>query len=205
MSQSEKNTEQCAHDVFLFFGVVGAGKGTQVELLEKFLANKNEAVLNIGFGEQYRALIQSGTRMGSQLKAMIEAGKLGPNFLTNTIASNFLADHYTGKEHLIFDGYPRTNNQSNTIHEMREFFNWSTPHIIFITLSDEEAIRRLEKRGRADDSAEGIKRRLEIYRQEVVPSLKHLQTLGEYHYHEINGDQTIEAVHDDILIALGYK
>ncbi len=199
------DSQQPKHKVLLFFGVVGAGKGTQVTMLDSFFKTKNESLLHISPGVKFRELIESEVSAGEKTKEILDAGYLMPDFVTNSLTVNYLFENYRGKAHVVFDGYPRSIEQAEMVHLVREFFGWKDVAIIFIDLPDEEAIRRLKSRGRHDDTDVSIQKRLHVYREQVLPALKHLQTLGEYSYHEVDGNQSIEKVHADILTALGYK
>lgn len=199
------NNEQQSHNVFLFFGVVGAGKGTQVEMLEKFLTEKGKKIIYISPGQEIRDLIEKGVYVGMAMKDVQDKGGLQPNFLVDSLAMNCLTNKYDGSQELIFDGYPRKKGQSETLELMRQYFKWGTPKIIFIDISEDESVKRLLSRGRHDDSEEGIKQRIAEYKNNVLPALEHLQSLGEYEFYTINGEQSVEEVHSDILKALGLK
>jgi adenylate kinase family enzyme len=61
------------------------------------------------------------------------------------------------------------------------------------------ATERLLRRARFDDKDEKIITRLAWFKSEVLPVLHHFQSAGEYHFHEIDGEESIEAVHQVIL------
>ena len=67
----------------------------------------------------------------------------------------------------IFDGFPRSVQQA----EMMEKANIEYDHVINLQVSEEEVIRRLTARGRADDKPEIIKNRLKVYERETAPLL----------------------------------
>jgi adenylate kinase len=73
---------------------------------------------------------------------------------------------------------------------------------VHINISDEIGIERLLKRGRADDTEETIRRRLAWSREEWQKILARLEKNPGYTVLEINGDQSIEAVHQEILTKL---
>ena len=69
---------------FVFFGQVGSGKGTQVELLRKYLKDNNivSDILYTSTGVEFRKLVEGGNYTGKIVKESLEKGFLQPNFLT---------------------------------------------------------------------------------------------------------------------------
>lgn len=190
---------------FVFFGIVGSGKGTQAKLLMDFLKNKDGLECVYAYpGNEYRKLIESGSYTSSLIKNSMERGELQPDFLTNSIVTNILTSSLGPEKHLFIDGYPRTIVQSESLEAMVKFFNRSDVKIIYIELGKEEAMKRNLLRGRADDTKEGIEKRFDEYITKVVPSMNHFKGKENYTIHTINGEQTIESVHRDIIKALEY-
>lgn len=190
---------------FVFFGIVGSGKGTQVKLLMDFLKarDKRECVYT-STGIEYRKLIESGSYSGSLVKDSLERGELQPDFLTDAIVTNILLSSLTGEKHLVADGYPRTLSQSKVFEEMMKFYKRENIKIIYIGLSKEEAMKRNLLRGRSDDTKEGIEQRFEEYINKVIPAMDYFKDKENCAIYTINGEQSIENVHMDIVKALGY-
>jgi adenylate kinase len=186
---------------FIFFGNVGSGKGTQVKLLEDYLKKNNstEDVLSISTGEEYRKLTERDNYTGQLVKKIIEKGELQPNFLTNSVFTNFLISFLKEKTFLISDGFPRTIEQSKVFENIMKFYQRDEIHIIYMEISKKEAIQRMKLRGRSDDTDEGIMKRFEVYENEVIPSMDYFKDKFNYQIHVINGEQSIEAVHLDII------
>src|SRR3989344_4493168 len=93
---------------FVFFGNVGSGKGTQVDLLVKALFQRDgRDCVRTSTGNEYRKLIESGNYTGSIVKDSMTRGELQPDFLTNTLFANILTANLSPEKHLIADGYPR--------------------------------------------------------------------------------------------------
>ncbi len=57
-------------------------------------------------------------------------------------------------------------------------------------------------RGRPDDTKEGIEQRFQEYMNNVVPSMNYFKNKEGYTIFEINGEQSVEDVHKDIVKAL---
>lgn len=191
---------------FVFFGIVGSGKGTQVKLLMDFLKAKDgKESVYAGTGEGFRALVESGSYTGQLVKQYVNQGKLVPDFLTNAVFTNILISSLSPEKHLIADGYPRTVVQSESFEKKMEFFERKDIKIIYIELSEQEAMKRNLLRGRADDTEEGLKKRFDEYVNNVVPAMNYFKDKAGYTIYTINGEQSIEDVHKDIINKLGYE
>jgi adenylate kinase len=187
---------------YVFFGNIGAGKGTQIELLQKLIQEAGRHVIYFSPGVEYRAAIASGSYSGSVIKSVFEAGKLLPDVLTSGLFTGYLMKDLTPETTIIADGYPRSTQQSDDFIALMEFYGRTDIEIINIDITKEEAVKRMQLRKRADDTPEGIASRFEVYEKSVVPSLEVLKQKG-YTLHTVAGDQTVEAVHADIKKALG--
>lgn len=187
---------------FVFFGIVGSGKGTQINLLINFLKkNYDQESIHAYPGNEYRKIIQSKNQISSLIKETLDKGSLQPDFLTNAIFVNILIKSLNLDVNLIADGYPRTINQSEEFLQQMTFFKRPDIKIIYIKLSEEESTRRNLLRGRADDTLEGLKTRFDEYKNNVIPSMEFLKNKG-IEVIEINGEQTVEKVHQDIISSL---
>ncbi|MFA6251179.1 MAG: nucleoside monophosphate kinase [Candidatus Paceibacterota bacterium] len=190
---------------FMFFGIVGSGKGTQVEFLQQYLKEKNIAndILYTSTGVEYRKLIESGSYTGSKVKTSLEKGFLQPDFLTISLFTNILTTNMKEETCLIADGFPRTIEQSESFAHMMEFYNREDIKIVYIELSKEEAVKRMKLRGRADDTDDGISKRFDEYVNNVIPSMNYFKGKENYTIYTINGDQSKEDVHKEIINSLG--
>lgn len=190
---------------FVFFGIVGSGKGTQVKLLADFLKKKDgRGTVYVSPGKEYRNLVESDTYTGSLVKGPLSRGELLPGFLTDAIVTNILIYTLTPEKHLIADGYPRAVAQSMNFEKMMEFFKRDEIKIIYIEVNKEEGIKRNLLRGRHDDTKEGLEKRFEEYENNVLPAMNYFKNKKNYKIHPINGKQNVENVHQDIIKALGF-
>ena len=189
---------------YVFFGIVGAGKGTQVELLKKLMAERDARKIVYAYpGSEYRALTSGDSFTGSIVKAKLERGELQPDFLTVSVFTSILVKELTADCHLIADGYPRTVAQEEAFTSAMDFYGRKNVEIVYIEVSKEEVIARMKLRGRSDDTDEGITRRFFEYETHVIPAMQAMKAKG-FTLHTINGAQPIEAVHADIKKALGF-
>jgi adenylate kinase family enzyme len=190
---------------FVFYGIAGAGKGTQIKLLTDFLKNKNGLeIIYASPGNEYRKITQIDNYIGSLVKGPLSRGELLPGFLTDSIMANIFISSLTPEKNLIADGYPRAVDQSVSFEKMIKFFERKDVKIIYIEISKNEAIKRLKLRGRHDDTDEGITKRFDEYVKSVVPSMNYFKDMENYTTLTINGEQNIEEVHKDIIKALKF-
>ncbi|KKS04806.1 MAG: Adenylate kinase [Candidatus Nomurabacteria bacterium GW2011_GWA2_41_25] len=190
---------------FVFFGIVGSGKGTQVKLLTDFLKARDvRETVYAGTGESFRKLLSSDTYVGSLIKDSMARGELIADFLTNAIFTNILVSSLTGDKNLIADGYPRTVAQSEIFEKMIKFFKRDQVKIIYIEVGKEEAMKRNLLRARSDDTKEGIEKRFNEYLYSVVPAMNYFKGKEKYTIYTINGEQSVENVHKDIIKALRF-
>ena len=190
---------------FVFFGQVGSGKGTQVELLAGILKKRDgRECVQTSTGNEYRKLVESGSYAGTLVKDSMTRGELQPNFLTDAIFTNILTSSLSPEKHLIADGYPRTVAQSEVFEAMMKFFKRGDIKIIYIEVGKEDAIKRMLLRGRHDDTKEGIAKRFDEYENNVIPAMNYFKNKEGYTIYTINGEQTVESVHKDIIKALNF-
>ena len=184
---------------FVFFGIVGSGKGTQVKLLQKYLEDHDSrAVLYVGTGEIFR---QSSK---NTIRELLNAGKLIPDEITNDLVSETIAEEPDlANKHIIFDGYPRTPVQSQKFEQIMRQYGRENVKIIYIALSQAEAMKRNLLRGRHDDTEEGLAKRFEEYEQKVIPAMNYFKDKDDYTIYTINGEQSVEDVHQEIISKLG--
>ena len=190
---------------FVFFGIVGSGKGTQAKLLMNFLKKKDsKECLYVYPGDEFRKIIESGTYTANLIKDSVSRGELQPGFFPDAIVANMLIRSLTKNSHLITDGYPRAVPQSQSFEAMMKFYKRENIKIIYIEVGKEEAMKRNLLRGRHDDTKEGLEKRFDEYVNKVIPAMNYFKNKENYKMYTINGEQNVENVHKDIIKALGF-
>ena len=153
----------------LIVGPQGSGKGTQgVRIAEAF------GIPAISTGDVFRAAVAEGSELGSQVKAIIEAGDLVSDELTSAIVRERLSQP-DAEAGFLLDGYPRNLAQVMHLEEFLEGREDELDAVIELSVPRDESIARLtlraQEQGRTDDTEEVIANRLAIYERETAPIL----------------------------------
>lgn len=188
----------------LFFGRSGCGKGTQAKLLADFLKSQGREVAYIETGSKFREFLNTDNYSGKLIGNILKDGKLIPVFLPIWIWTDILVKNFTGEQDLVLDGLCRRYEESVALDSAFDFYKIEKPNIVLINVSKEWSYARMMERKRADDTPEKIQNRLDWYEKDVVPSINYFKEKDGYNFIEINGEQSIENVHKDIIKVLGY-
>ena len=206
----------------ILLGAPGAGKGTQAEILSKFLN-----VPTISTGNILRAAMKNGTPVGLEAKSYVEAGKLVPDAVIIGIIQERLAEPDCAGGYIL-DGVPRTIPQA----EAMETMGIGVDTALSIEVDDDVIVERMSGRRtcpacggtyhvvnnppktegicdncgaaltvRKDDAPETVKARLVTYHTETEP----LKAFYEARQKLVKVDNrpSIEATTEAIREALG--
>lgn len=183
---------------FILFGRSGSGKGTQAELLEETLNEREEnGVIRLATGKQFREFITKDSHTSALAKEIVDSGKLMPAFLPIWIWTGWFIENFTGSEHVILDGLARRPEEAPVLEEALLFYGFDI-RVLFLTVAREEATRRLQARGRSDDTSEEIGRRLDWFDTHVMPAVEHFRTSENVTFHEVDGNPPIEEVREGV-------
>ena len=177
----------------VLLGPPGAGKGTQAQKLVEKLG-----IPQISTGDLFRHNINTGTKLGLEAKQYLDAGDLVPATLTNALVDDRLDDDDVA-DGFILDGFPRSVEQAEALREMLAKRNLGLDAVLEFRVSEDELLKRLKSRGRADDTEEIILNRMKVYRDETAPLLDYYQ--GELKTVDAIGD--LDEVFARALRALG--
>ena len=151
----------------LLIGMPGAGKGTQAERLSQAFG-----IPAISTGDIFRHNVKNETELGKQAKAFMDRGEYVPDSLTNELVRDRLS-HADAADGFLLDGYPRTADQVAELDDILGEHSQKLDAVVMLTADVDEVVRRLLNRaieqGRADDTEEVIRRRLEIYEEQTAP------------------------------------
>ncbi|MEB3157545.1 MAG: adenylate kinase [Cyanobacteriota bacterium] len=168
----------------LFLGPPGAGKGTQAQLLAS-----SQGLLHLSTGDLLRAEVEAATPLGQEAEAVMARGELVSDALVLAIVRHRLERHNGG---WLLDGFPRNLPQAMALDGLLAELGQAIELVVLMELEDPVLLQRLLARGRADDNAEVIRHRLEVYREQTAPLIAHYQGLGLLQPVEANG--TVEEI-----------
>ncbi len=117
----------------IFIAPPAAGKGTQSSRLEDL------GYIHISTGDMLREEISSGSKLGMEIKEIIDKGNLVSDELVYELIKNKL-DNIT--KPFILDGYPRTITQAESLDNLLQELNLNNYEVIYLDLPFEEALKR---------------------------------------------------------------
>ncbi|MSU45366.1 MAG: hypothetical protein EXS47_01925 [Candidatus Zambryskibacteria bacterium] len=191
---------------FIFIGRSGCGKGTQAELLQKYLKEKDPdtGILYIETGANFREFMKGEKYSNSLAKKIYETGERQPDFLAVWMWSHVLIDKMKGTEHLFFDGITRSLPEAEMFTTAKEFYGREVT-IVYLNVSREWSEARLTARGRSDDkSIDEIRKRLDWFDKDSYPAVEYFRVRKDYNLLDINGEQSVEEVQKEILSKLSW-
>jgi adenylate kinase len=208
----------------ILLGPPGAGKGTQA----KFISERYR-VPPIATGDMLRAAVASGSALGQQVKAVMEAGKLVSDDIIIELVKQRINEPDCAHGFL-FDGFPRTIVQAEAV----DAAGISLDAVVEIKVADAEIIHRISGRRvhptsgrtyhvdyqpprevgkddetgetliqREDDKEETVAKRLQVYHQQTAPLIDFYQTKARHsstlHYYPIDGVGDVSQIRDSIF------
>ena len=182
--------------ILIFFGLPGAGKGTQAALTSKKLN-----IPHLSTGDILRNKLLEKDSKSKKLKEILESGNLVSDEILNEIISRRL-DKQDCSKGFILDGYPRTMTQALYLNELIGLRKLTISKIINLSVDSEVVISRMKSRSRIenrkDDKEEVIKKRILKYLKETQPLSDYYRHNFSSNYYVIDGNQEIKKIQHDI-------
>lgn len=210
----------------VFLGAPGSGKGTQAQRLVA-----DFGVVQISTGDLLRAAVASGSELGKQAKAAMDAGELVSDEIVLGMIRDRLQEPDT-KAGFILDGFPRNLSQARALDGVLEDVGQPLDAVCLLDVDFEILMKRLtgrrtcsktgkllnvyfspqseldactERGGeliqRADDNEETITNRLQVYRDQTEPLVDFYRQAGLLR--DVAGDGAMDEVYGRLKSALG--
>lgn len=184
----------------ILLGPPGAGKGTQAQRIVE-----RSGVVQLSTGDMLRAAVAAGTPIGQQAKDVMDRGDLVSDDIICGIISDRI-DNPDCANGFILDGFPRTVEQAKALDKLLSDKNLELDAVIEITVDEGALLARIENRSRetggarADDNAETLKKRLDVYREQTAPVSDYYGKSGALA--TVDGMKSIDEVSESIRAIL---
>lgn len=165
----------------VLIGIQGAGKSTQ----GSFLSQRYD-IPYLSSGHVFREMAKEKSVLGRWLKETLNSGALVPDDKTLEIILTYLEKPEYTKGYIL-DGFPRTVVQA-------EAFNGGVDKVVFLEVSDKEALWRIAGRvsDRQDETIHAIRKRIDLFHEFTEP------VVGYYRQQNklvaVDGEQDVDSV-----------
>ena len=176
----------------ILLGAPGSGKGTQSIIL-----NKKLGLVQLSTGEIIRENIEKKTKLGLQVKNLVDNGEFVSDEIILSIISKRISEDDCRKG-FILDGFPRNLNQASKFDEILLEKDKKIDFVIELKVSKENLYKRIKNRAiesneaRADDKEDILKNRLNIYDEQTKPLVPYYKK-AELHF-EVDGMKSIDEI-----------
>ena len=176
----------------------GAGKGTQGQRLATRFR-----VRHIAAGDLLRAAAQSGSQLGLEIAAHQARGDLVPDQIVLDLLTPVVVEA-AARGGYILDGFPRNLPQATAAAELAARLGVTLQAVVYLHAPEEVLTRRLLGRasqsGRADDTADVIRHRLQVFAETTGPLVPYYTERGILV--TVDADQPLDSVTADIVAGL---
>ena len=124
----------------ILLGPPGAGKGTQAQRLVS-----ERGMVQLSTGDMLRAAVKDGTPTGLKAKAVMEAGQLVSDEIVSGIIGEAL-DALSPETGVIFDGYPRTAPQAESLDGILASRGRTLDYVIELEVNEDALVERITGR-----------------------------------------------------------
>jgi adenylate kinase len=152
--------------------------------------------MHLSTGDMLRAEIAAGTELGKKMSSIMSKGELVPDeVVIEMIAAKI--DSTKGCSGFLFDGFPRTVEQTAALEKMLKGRNMKIDSMLVLEVDHDELVKRLiaraELSGRPDDKDPAvIENRIDVYKAKTEPIIDYCRQRGIYT--PVNGMGTIEDI-----------
>lgn len=187
----------------ILLGPPGSGKGTQAQNI-----TSEYGYIKLSTGDMLRAASSSGSKIGLELKAVIDGGNLVSDEIVVGIVEERIFQNDCAVGYML-DGFPRNKEQAKKLDAMLAGQNQKIDIVLRLLLKDEVVVRRIAGRRfhvesgrsyhvefnppeiagkddltgepliqRADDNEDVVQSRLNIYHEQTEPLVKYYEKKG---------------------------
>ena len=182
----------------VLLGAPGSGKGTQAARLKEHLQ-----VPHISTGDLLRAEVAAGSPLGVAAKEVMARGEL----VSDAILLGMLEDRFSRPDTargFILDGYPRNLAQADALGQLLAKLGQGFDHAVQLDVPTDLLVERIAGRakaeGRADDTPESVRTRLQVYNDVTAPVIEYYRQHGQLTV--VDGVGTLDEVFNRILEAI---
>ncbi len=214
--------------ILILLGPPGAGKGTQAKLLAQAYG-----IPHISTGDMFRDHKTRGTELGKKIQAIMDAGELVTDDVTNAMVKDRLARPDVARG-FILDGYPRTTAQAEYLEKLLQALGQTIDRVLSYEVAEELVVERISGRRscpacgavfhvsanpprragycdkdgtalvqRDDDKPENVKKRMQEYADKTWPLKRFYQERGKVA--EVEGVGTPEGILAATQLVLGAR
>lgn len=168
----------------ILLGPPGAGKGTQAQRL-----TARRGMIQLSTGDMLRHAMKIGSELGLRAKSIMEAGELVPDELVNDLIRTRLDypdDQYPPG--FIFDGYPRTVAQAESLDALLAEKGMKLDRVIELDVDEEALVDRITGRFSCGKCGEGYHER---YKLPKIPTLCDICGADEFKHRPDDNEETV--------------
>ncbi len=204
----------------VLLGAPGAGKGTQsAKLVEDY------GFEHLATGDLLRAAVAAGTELGKKAKGYMDAGDLVPDEVVIGLVGERLKENPDAS--YLLDGFPRTPAQAVALDGVLSDLGKKLDFAIALEVDNDVVVERISSRRicrecgfvgtvedapacpdcggemyqRADDNAESVRNRLDVYDKQTSPLIDYYRGNGTLV--EVDGNRPVDEVYADIKGIVG--
>lgn len=126
--------------LLILLGPPGAGKGTQAQMLMT-----KHGLVQLSTGDMLRSAVREGSDIGRKADAIMKAGQLVPDDVVTALIANRL-DAEAHAPGFIFDGYPRTRAQAESLDALLAERGLQLDHVIELAVDEDALVDRISGR-----------------------------------------------------------
>ena len=178
----------------LLLAAPGGGKGTQGERLASHFG-----VQHISSGDVLRAAARADTPAGREVASYQKSGDLVPDQIVLALLIPVVVGA-AERGGYILDGFPRTVPQAIQAFDVARQLDVTLDATVYLYVPEPVLMERLLARARADDSAEVIRHRLQVFTETTSPLIDYYRDRGLLL--EVDGNQAPESIPAEVISRL---